>query len=210
MLNEVKERTKTDWRQRGFVPKDKDGPIRIERRRGRYYWYEAHFYSDRQMRRLRKYTQKKAVAPEITPQSIAYAVWIVNQSAKRYRNAARDCYEVGAFQFATINKAKKEKLYGVKDRGIRWLISEGHLICKAKHGDRYLWSGLGFSFHSSAVPQVMPTNVSNERVFIEAKLNVKQSIRLKDAVFLIENIGGNAWNKTQKFAAEKLKRQNDD
>ena len=154
--------------------------------------------------------KKKAVAPEITPQSIAYAVWIVNQSAKRYRNAARDCYEVGAFQFATINKAKKEKLYGVKDRCIRWLISEGHLICKAKHGDRYLWSGLGFSFHSSAVPQVMPTNVSNERVFIEAKLNVKQSIRLKDAVFLIENIGGNAWNKTQKFAAEKLKRQNDD
>ena len=209
-MEAVVERNKTQWKGLGFVPKDNERPVRIEKRRGQYYWYEAHFYSEEQVRPLKKQTKKAARAPKITPQSVADAVWIVNQSAKRYRDAARNCYEVGAFQFATINKAKKEKLYGVKDRGIRWLISEGHLICKAKHGDRYLWSGLGFSFHSSAVPQVMPTNVSNERVFIEAKLNVKQSIRLKDAVFLIENIGGNAWNKTQKFAAEKLKRQNDD
>lgn len=187
-MEAVVERNKTQWKGLGFVPKDNERPVRIERRRGQYYWYEAHFYSEEQVRPLKKQTKKAARAPEITPQSVADAVWIVNQSAKRYRDAARNCYEVGAFSFATVNKGKKEKLYRKKDKGVRWLINEGQLACKAKHGSRYLWSGLGYSFHSNAVPKVMPTDVSNEPVFIEAKPAVKKSMRLKDAVLLIDKL----------------------
>ena len=178
---------KSEWKAIGFVPIDGQKPSEIITR---YYphRHEHHIYTRDQVRKVRPVNVRPATDYQVTPENVANATMLINRSAKRYRDAARSCYEVGAYSFATANKEKKERLYHLKDKGVRWLIENGHLECTAKHGSMYFYTGLDRSFHSSIAPAVEPSVCVDEEMFVEAKpRDTKQKMRLKDAIHLIIN-----------------------
>lgn len=179
---------KTEWREVGLVPKTGQLPFEIKETRAPWGWCQHHLYRRDQLRPLREIKTISPKSFEASVENIALATFVVNRSAKRYRDAAASCYWQGAHSFAGINKSRKEELYRLKDKGVKRLFYEGFLKCVAKHDKMYLWQGLGYSFHSLIKPRVEPELVCEEALFIEASPPQKLRLRLKDATNFLENM----------------------
>jgi hypothetical protein len=126
----------------------------------------------------------------LTPDNVLRATWTVNRSAKRFRNAAQRCYAKDAFEFATVNREKEEKLCDLKDAGIVWLHERKALHPAAIQGGLCVWRGGGFCFHSTLMPRgsgISP-KTKGTCLYIEAKPKLADELRLADAIHLLEQL----------------------
>ena len=97
---------------------------------------------------------------------VLVAIWVVNRSAKRHRDAARVCYEKRAYQFATRHSQEKDSLYRLKDDGIRYAHSEGRLDYVGVHAGMAVYEGEGFCFHSPSFPEGVLTTGGPSRAAV--------------------------------------------
>lgn len=183
---------KTGWRQKGRRLKADATPIG-EMRYGHWphkSWCDL--YTIDQTEPIQKKTAKRAIAGDITnPQEVLAAIFAVNRSAKRYRDAASNCYLRNAFTFATAAKEKKEENYRLKDKGIVYAFHQGWIQPETLHGEFVVYRGSGYCFHSLLTPNDWVGSDSDQTgkaVFIEAKPRTTKEMRLKDAIATLEQL----------------------
>lgn len=116
------------------------------------------------------------------------AVFSVNRSAKRYRDAAGSCYSSGTHGLAKAAKLRKELLYRLKDRGIAEAFRQGRIQFVGRNGTLALYQGEGYSFHSRLLPPGQSDELgdTDAPVFVEAKAKTLKEARLKDAILTLE------------------------
>jgi hypothetical protein len=170
---------KTDARNSGLrIP---DGLEPVEWRS----WKYGHFglWRESDLVPVAKRTEKPPRAIDLLA-----AVFCVNRSAKRYRDAAGDCYESGTHGLAKAAKQRKERLYGLKDRGIAEAFRQGSIQFVGRNGTLALYRGEGYCFHSRLLPpgQSEEHDDADAPIFVEAKPKGSKEARLKDAVFTLE------------------------
>ena len=131
--------------------------------------------------------KRKTVPP--TALDLLQAIYTVNKSAKRYRNAAQACYRKKKHGFATKSREQKDDLYTLKDRGIVAACRQNRLSFVGVNGNLGLYRGEGYCFHSTLVPEACEMPERQEPVFIEpAPKGGKESL-LKDAVHTLQSLG---------------------
>jgi hypothetical protein len=118
------------------------------------------------------------------------AVFAVNRSAKRYRDAATKHYSRRPHGFAQHCKQVKLDLYELKDHGIVAACKEGRLRYDGQNGGYALYRGEGYCFHSLLVPEEaeVPTGNADELITIEAKPRKSGDARLRDAEHTLESL----------------------
>lgn len=171
-------------RRSGLVPTDDAEPEMY----AYSYSHEACFhyplYRESDFRPVR--TVRKIPPVEI---DLLLAIFTVNKSAKRYRDAARKAYEAWVFGFATAHRKKKESLYELKDKGISVAFRDGRLRFIGRQGSFAVYAGGGYCFHSLLVPEGQcsePGDTSD--IFIESAPKSSSEARLKDAVFTLSQL----------------------
>jgi len=188
-------KTTKDWYSLGFKPAEGQKPWRVvefdigSRSATAYFWRREQLVE----RKQRKIVAEKIAA---TPENIAAAVFAVNRAAKRRRDAASNAYETQSHGFARLHSAEKKKLYQMKDRGIAWLASEGHLLAEKIHGSLVVWAGLDYRFHSQLKPRGIELARDADGVFrAEAKPAKASHMRIIDAKTLLAMLE----NRTNRF-----------
>lgn len=176
---------KSEWRQRGMAPKVGENPRQVKKRYG---GGEIHLYAASQMRRIRKRSQPVPVALPLTPDNVASACWTVNKTAKRYRDAASRQYEQSLHGFAGRSREIKERMYRLKDLAVAWLAHHGHIAAEGIHGGLCLWMGMGYSFHSTLVPDAVELPAELEPITINASEKCAAEMRLIDAEDLLARL----------------------
>lgn len=118
------------------------------------------------------------------------AIFTVNRSAKRYRDAASAHYSHRKHAFARAAKETKEALYELKDDGIATAYRLGRIAYVGLAGGLAVYRGEGYCFHSTLIPEgVELTEVdASDPIFVESKARTKDEPRLKDAVFTLEKL----------------------
>jgi len=136
-------------------------------------------------------TQRKSRPPETV--DLLVAIFAVNRSAKRYRDAAQALYQANQHGFAGDSRKKKETLYELKERGIAAAVRQGRLSYVGMNGRLALYRGDGYCFHSTIVPATSPNEQIGELlIFREACPRGATEARLKDAVSTLKNLPENA------------------
>lgn len=132
---------------------------------------------------------KKAIRhPEPKRVPLLAAVWTVNRTAKRYRDAAMSHYNRDHHGLARLAREKKEMLYRYKAQALHYLAADGTLQHVGHHrfpGNKWaeVLTGAGFTFHR---PCATPKQASGEaRSTIEAKPRGAMEPRLCDAIFTL-------------------------
>lgn len=170
------------WRKQGRKVKQEEQPVRLLRRSvgGGRKIVEYGVFRESQTEPMR--TVK--VNPPLVLEDLRLAIFVINRSAKRYRDAAAKAYAAGNHQTARQMRVKKEELYVLKDAGIRHAIKTGMLIFEGQHGKLGLWTGGGFVFHSPLVPEDYIARDSSEDkpILVEAKPRDAKLPRLCDAI----------------------------
>jgi hypothetical protein len=121
--------TTADLKQRGWRPKNGEEPAKVE------IWHNYNGSGQRFLWRLDQAIRNQAAA------SVACSArrdagkhhacdLDVNRPAKRRRDAAEAAYEKGLHGFAGTHKIEKESYYRLKDVGVEWLASRGHLAAR--------------------------------------------------------------------------------
>lgn len=121
------------------------------------------------------------------------AIFTVNKAAKRYRDAAQSAYQQKEHGLSKANKYKKESLYQLKDKGIKYAHHNGLIDLVGRHGAFALYRGGGFCFHSYMIPKgANPDPVAGDSIEetfkIPSQSKAKTEPRLKDAVFTLETL----------------------
>jgi len=120
------------------------------------------------------------------------AIFTVNKTAKRYRDAASTHYQCRQHGFAGDASSKKHALYRLKDLGIMRAHQVGRLSFVAMHGNLAVYRGEGYCFHSHLLPDVTPLPEDEARagspVFVEAAPKGAGEARLKDAVLTLMDL----------------------
>lgn len=99
-------------------------------------------------------------------------------------------YHADMHGFAGHHRETKERYYNLKDRGIAWLAERGHFTAVYRHGGLVVWTGLGFSLHSTLMPRGGALETRGEvTVFQEAKPRSAREMRLIDAEALLDQLG---------------------
>lgn len=196
--------TRTGWSSRGRSVSNGAEPVG-NRRTG--YGYVADLYSEEQTRPKRRHRPGSPQSAD-NPETLLAAMFSVNRSAKRYRDAASSCYESaklysgrwsrrsrsGCHALAQIHSRRKENLYRLKDAALVWAVRRGWLAPVAKHGCLTVYHGHGYCFHSLLVPSDWTppdtdnTDAGAEGVFVEQKPREATDMPLKDAVATLENL----------------------
>jgi hypothetical protein len=119
------------------------------------------------------------------------AIFVVNKSAKRFRDAASAQYNHRQHGLAKTAKRTKLRLYDLKDRGIAAGYKAGRLEFVGKAHGMALYRGEGYCFHSTLIPVgvEMPAGGEQEFLFVESAPRSKNESRLKDAEFTLEALG---------------------
>lgn len=131
------------------------------------------------------------VALPLTRESILEAAYVVNQSAKRYRDGAHKAYRKGNHGQAGQCRTLKERFYELKDCAIAEAYGEGWLTPETLHGGLVLYSGDGYCFHSRLLPEGLELPVEENAVtfFREARPAEKGHMRVCDAVATLQQLG---------------------
>src|SRR4051794_5305633 len=95
---------------------------------------------------------KTAKVLDLTTKNILAAIWAVNQGAARRRVAAETDHLPGYRRFALSHDRKKRLYDDLKDWGIAYLAVRGELTASNCHNGITVWSGHGYSFHSTLAP----------------------------------------------------------
>lgn len=130
-------------------------------------------------------SQRKASGPvafPVTPDNILAAMFSVNRSAKRNRDAAQACYRSSAHGLAKYRRLQKEMCYSLKDRGLVFLYKMGVVSATEKHGSLTVYRGMGYCFHSPLSPDGVTLEQTQGDVTVEAKPRKSTDMRLMDAV----------------------------
>ncbi len=137
---------------------------------------------------VQKRTQPRPlVAYPLTPENVLAAIFSINRSAKRFRDAAQSSYLQGMHGFAKMHRKRKEMLYALKDNGIVHAYRAGFVAADCLHGTLTVYRGGGYCFHSPLRPDdtTFESN-SDELVFIESKPRKVSEMRLRDAIATLE------------------------
>jgi hypothetical protein len=164
------------------------------------YWWEK----DRAAAVERKAPRQKKPPVEV---DLLLATFSVNRAAKRYRDAAQRCYQVGktrvsydfrrrcstpgVFTLARINKQKKQRLYDLKDAGMIEAYANNRIHYEGQHGSLAVYRGEGYVFHSTLVPigaPVVDLAGSSGFMLVEAKEKSGSEARLIDAEFTLDKL----------------------
>ena len=187
-------RSTTAWRQFGrkVISGSKPHAIRTCRfsgkSRAKSVTY-AVYRQDQTLAMQKRKPPRKAVAYPFTSENVLAALFAVNRSAKRYRDAAQTCYQSDAHGFAKAHKKRKEKLYDLKEQGLVHAYRAGFVVAVGLHGSLTVYRGAGYCFHSPVRPEnVMLEAVSQEAIFVEAKPRQESEMRLRDAVATLEQL----------------------
>lgn len=177
--------TRTEWsrRDRSIIP----GSQPVGRRRTG--WGQlVDLYSESQTRPKRR--QRPAVAYSVeTPETLLAAIFSVNRSAKRYRDAASLCYEACNHLGAAAHSRTKQRLYRLKDAGVVWAVRKGWLTPVAQHKSVTVYRGEGYCFHSVLCPSGWaPTKIINDEPYVEQQARSATEIPLKDAVATLREL----------------------
>ncbi len=118
------------------------------------------------------------------------AVWTVNRSAKRCRNAASGCYEWGHKAQASVWSKRKSGMYVLKAQALHHLVTEGRLQVVGYHRFQDNWAevlrGEDYTFHRPCPPPSDDVQ-SKQLEEIEAKPRGTKEPRLKDALYTLES-----------------------
>ncbi len=179
-------RTESEWRKAGYKPHPDAKPAKTIN----FVLYgrpaHANYYYEEQVVEVRK--PVPAVIDQ-TPENVAAAVFAVNRAAKRRRDAAFATYMKDNHSFAAHHSAEKQELYRLKDVGIAWLATEGHMIASRIHGSLAVWEGLSYRFHSRLVQKgakLLRDEVTTFRA--EAKPAGSNEMRIVDAKGLLSRL----------------------
>jgi hypothetical protein len=117
------------------------------------------------------------------------AIFAVNRSAKRYRDAAQKHYRLRQHGFARNARCEKEELYELKDRGIAAAYIAGRLVYVGVHGRLAIYRGEGYCFHSTIQPRdavQIEIPFAKEHFLIESRPRTTREPRLCDAVAMLK------------------------
>lgn len=124
----------------------------------------------------------KPVAFPVTAGNILAAMFSVNRSAKRNRDAAQACYRSSAHGLAKYRRLQKELCYSLKDRGLVFLYRMGVVAATERHGSLTVYRGMGYCFHSPLSPDGVTLEQTQGDVTVEAKPRKSTDMRLMDAI----------------------------
>lgn len=136
----------------------------------------------------------KSPGPGVPPKDIDVlkAIWAVNKAAKRYRDSGQKHYRHRQHGFAGWARERKEELYDLKDRGIKWAVEAGLLALEGIIHNMAVYRGGGYCFHSFEIPEAQWKDLSSgpldENIFIESRPRVASEARLKDAEHTIRRL----------------------
>ena len=132
-------------------------------------------------------TRKKR-PPE--PVDLLAAMFAVNRSAKRYRDAARAHYHASQHGFAGHSSSRKRELYSLKERGIVAAFRAGRITCEGIHGKLAIYRGEGYCFHSPLLPDGISgaTGHDDSPLMVEAKPRGRSESRLCDAIHTLSSL----------------------
>lgn len=121
---------------------------------------------------------------------ILLAIFTVNRATKRLRDAGQSLYLNKMHGLACSCKNKKTTLYDLKDKGICFALSKDMLEYAGMHGRYSLFTGAGYSFHSTLkIEQGAATvETGGDPIHIPSKHKTRNEARLKDAVYTLENL----------------------
>ena len=135
--------------------------------------------------------KKVIVKQEPVEVDLLASVFTANRTAKRYRDSASRYFHGAQYGFATHSRHVKERMYHLKDVGITHAYRQGLLRATGTHGPLTMYEGGGYRFHSLLHPVGVEVPVlSEETLLVEAKPKGKREVRLKDAIFTLENLPG--------------------
>lgn len=111
------------------------------------------------------------------------AIFSVNRSAKRYRDAAQKCYALKKHGFARQGRETKEELYALKDRGIAEAFRLGRITPVLRKGGLVEYRGEGYCFHSTLLPVgvTLAQNTDDTILYVDAKPRGAAEVRMLDA-----------------------------
>lgn len=120
------------------------------------------------------------------------AIWLVNKAAKTQRDLASTYYGAGMHGFAGNSRSRKEKYYGLKDRGIAFALSDGVLDWRGWHGNMSVVEGEGFRFHTRLRPKDAPERPNDSEFWMAeaSSRRFSRKYRLKDAILTHANSTG--------------------
>lgn len=174
--------SKTDGRKNGLRLNPDAEPVhRVHcRKAGRYYeLYRASNFSP---------ARPRSIQPPVSIDLLT-AIFTVNRSAKRYRDAASALHSNSLHPLSGASSKKKKRLYALKDAGIREAYRRKLLWPTAIHGGLAVYRGSGFCFHSSQVPVELqgelPREADAEVFFRESVPKSSAEAKLKDAEFTL-------------------------
>lgn len=177
---------RTSLKKQGRRPRRRIEPVGLRSSRGRHGLIDLFRMAD---------TEVIPERPCIPPKEINLleAIRAVSRSAKRYRDAARSCYELEAYVFATSNRKLKEELYALKDIGICNAHSIGRLDYVGMHAGFAVYRGGEFCFHSTYAPVIVledagASDNSEKHIFLEARPRHGNEPRLKDATHTLRKL----------------------
>jgi hypothetical protein len=135
--------------------------------------------------------EPKRVIRRLEPKRVPLlaAVWTINRTAKRFRDAATRHYHGGRHGFAGDASQRKEMLYARKGQALHHLMADGTLQHAGYHrfpGNKWaeVLTGAGFTFHR---PCETPKQKSGKALStIEAKPRGAREPRLCDAIFTLD------------------------
>jgi hypothetical protein len=175
----------SEWRALGFRPKNGEEPRTTL---SRYGGGVLKLFDRSQIQPIRTKKRRPPEELPLTPENVARACWIVNRTAKRYRDSASKHYSGGRHGLARTSSEKKQDLYGLKDRAVAWLAGRDLLKAERIHGGVCLWTGVGYSFHSTLAPHDLAIPETDEPLLIESKPKGRGEMRLIDAEALLERV----------------------
>ena len=135
------------------------------------------------------------------------AIFAVNRSAKRRRDAAIKLYAGRLHGLANESKRQKELLYRLKDEGIAATYLAGRLQYEGHHGGLAIYRGEGYCFHSTLEPvgeAARELSADDARIFVESKPRTSREARVADAEFTLSSLPGPPMEKFTRLEAPRM------
>jgi len=175
--------SRTAWRHEGFRVRPGVGPAGEKYHASAYRHYYVYRESDCVQIPARTSVKEETI-------DVLSAIFAVNRSAKRYRDAAQTYYLKRMHGLAGDAKKKKINLYNLKDIGIAYAYNHGLINVEKIHARLILYRGGGYCFHSTLAPESVNIEnaASDEPLRIEAKPRGVKEPRLKDAIFSLSQL----------------------
>lgn len=136
--------------------------------------------------------QIPAVAFPVTDSArLLQAVFTVNRSAKRHRDAAKRYYSSRCYTFASMSRYRKERMYQLKDAGVVHASRMGLVRPVLAIGLMTEYRSDRYCFHSYLRPIDMPAGIhhADDTLYVKSKRASTGEMRVCDAVATLEQLG---------------------